>query len=40
MCKYDFGSKTSKMMNIVHASDSPENAVVEVKRFFEDEEMF
>lgn len=26
--------------NIVHTSDSPENAVVELKRFFKDEEIF
>ena len=26
--------------NIVHASDSPENAALEVKRFFQDEEIF
>lgn len=33
----EFGSKdmkTCKMMNIAHASDSPESAEVEVKRFF------
>lgn len=26
--------------NIVHASDSPENAAIELKRFFKDEEIF
>ncbi|HBJ76516.1 MAG TPA: nucleoside-diphosphate kinase [Porphyromonadaceae bacterium] len=30
----------SKMENIVHTSDSPESAVVEVKRFFSDDELF
>lgn len=34
----DFG--ISGQENIVHASDSPENAVVELKRFFKDEEIF
>jgi len=34
----DFGM--SGQENIVHASDSPENAVIEVKRFFRDEEIF
>ncbi|HEY5813877.1 MAG TPA: nucleoside-diphosphate kinase [Terrimicrobiaceae bacterium] len=28
------------MVNIVHASDSPENAEIELKRFFEPEELF
>jgi nucleoside-diphosphate kinase len=28
------------MMNVVHGSDSPENAVIEVKRFFSDSELF
>ena len=26
--------------NVVHASDSPENARIEIKRFFRDEELF
>ncbi len=30
----------SKMKNIAHASDSPENAEAEVRRFFRDEELF
>ena len=30
----------SGQQNIVHASDSPENAAIEVKRFFRDEEIF
>lgn len=30
----------SGQMNIVHASDSVENAAIEVKRFFRDEELF
>lgn len=34
----DFGS--DKMTNVVHASDSPEAAVVELKRFFKDGEIF
>jgi nucleoside-diphosphate kinase len=28
------------MMNVVHGSDSPENAAIEVKRFFSDSELF
>jgi nucleoside diphosphate kinase len=28
------------MVNMVHASDSPENAAVELKRFFSDLELF
>ncbi len=28
------------MINVAHASDSPETAVVEVKRFFKNEELF
>ena len=28
------------MMNVVHGSDSPENAAIEVKRFFADSELF
>lgn len=39
----EFGSKdekTCKMMNIVHASDSPEAAEKEVARFFGAEEIF
>jgi len=38
-----WGSKEegkSKMCNIAHASDSAEAAVVEIKRFFEDNEIF
>jgi len=31
---------TDKMHNIVHASDSPEAAAVEIKRFFKDGEVF
>ncbi len=34
----DFG--TDKMTNIAHASDSPEAAAVELKRFFKDGEIF
>jgi len=34
----DFGS--DKMTNVVHASDSPEAAAVELKRFFKDDELF
>ena len=34
----DFGS--DKMTNVVHASDSPEAAAVELKRFFKDGEVF
>ena len=34
----DFGE--NKMVNMCHASDSAENAAVELKRFFEDEELF
>ena len=34
----DFGM--SGQENIVHASDSPENAVIELKRFFRDDEIF
>lgn len=30
----------SNQQNIVHASDSPENALIELKRFFRDEEIF
>ena len=29
----------SKQANVVHASDSPENAALEIKRFFHDEEL-
>jgi len=38
----DFGAKDadSKMRNICHASDSPETAAVELKRFFDEEEIF
>ena len=38
----DFGAKDgdSKMRNICHASDSPEAAAAEVKRFFSDDEVF
>lgn len=32
-------SKTCKMMNIVHASDSEENAEMEIKRFFDEGEL-
>jgi nucleoside-diphosphate kinase len=28
------------MMNVIHGSDSPENAAIEVKRFFSDSELF
>ena len=31
---------TNMMLNIVHASDSPENAAAEIKRFFADSEVF
>ena len=34
----DFGM--SDQENIVHASDSPENAVIEINRFFKPEEIF
>ncbi len=34
----DFGM--SGQANIVHASDSPENAVIEINRFFKPEEVF
>lgn len=34
----DFGM--SGQENIVHASDSPENAEIEIKRFFRDDEIF
>lgn len=34
----DFG--TNSMLNICHASDSPENAVIEINRFFRPEEQF
>jgi nucleoside-diphosphate kinase len=34
----DFG--VDVMVNIVHASDSPENAQIELKRFFQDGELF
>ena len=34
----DFG--TDMMVNVVHASDSPENAKAEVARFFKPEEIF
>jgi nucleoside-diphosphate kinase len=39
----DFGSKEagkSKMVNIAHASDSPEAAETEVARFFKESELF
>jgi nucleoside-diphosphate kinase len=34
----DFGD--DKMTNVVHASDSPENAAIELKRFFREGEVF
>lgn len=34
----DFG--TNSMLNICHASDSPESAEAEIKRFFKPEELF
>ena len=34
----DFG--TNSMLNICHASDSPESAETEIKRFFKPEELF
>ncbi|MCH5285181.1 MAG: nucleoside-diphosphate kinase [Akkermansiaceae bacterium] len=34
----DFG--TNSMMNICHASDSPENALIEINRFFRPDEQF
>jgi len=34
----DFGKDT--MVNVVHGSDSPENAIVELKRFFAPDELF
>lgn len=34
----DFGD--DKMTNVVHASDSPENAEIELKRFFREGEIF
>jgi nucleoside-diphosphate kinase len=38
----DLGDKSgdSKMRNVCHASDSPEAAAVEIKRFFEADEVF
>ncbi|MFK7849788.1 MAG: nucleoside-diphosphate kinase [Akkermansiaceae bacterium] len=38
----DFGDKSgdSKMRNVCHASDSPEAAAAEIKRFFGDDEVF
>lgn len=38
----DFGDKSgdSKMRNVCHASDSPEAAADEIKRFFKPEEIF
>ena len=38
----DFGDKSgdSKMRNVCHASDSPEAAAAEIKRFFKDDEIF
>ncbi len=34
----DFGKDT--MLNLVHGSDSPENAALELKRFFADSDLF
>ena len=34
----DFG--TNSMLNVCHASDSPENALIEINRFFGKEEQF
>lgn len=34
----DYG--TDMMVNVCHASDSPENGEIEVKRFFEEDELF
>lgn len=34
----DFG--VDVMVNVAHASDSPENAEIELKRFFKDEELY
>lgn len=34
----DYG--TDKMKNVAHASDSPESAAAELKRFFRDSELF
>jgi nucleoside-diphosphate kinase len=34
----DFG--VDNQINILHASDSPENGLIEIKRFFRDEEVF
>lgn len=34
----DFG--TNSMLNICHASDSPENAEIEIRRFFREDEQF
>jgi nucleoside-diphosphate kinase len=38
----DFGDKSgdSKMRNVCHASDSPEAAAAEIKRFFDEAEIF
>jgi len=38
----DFGDKSgdSKMRNVCHASDSPEAAAAEIKRFFKEDEIF
>jgi len=30
----------NKMVNVVHASDSPDNALIEINRFFSPEEIF
>ncbi len=34
----DFGMSSQE--NIIHASDSDENAAIEIKRFFKDDEIF
>ncbi|MEM8955754.1 MAG: nucleoside-diphosphate kinase [Verrucomicrobiota bacterium] len=37
---YGFKDGDSKMRNVCHASDSPENAEIELNRFFKPEELF
>jgi nucleoside-diphosphate kinase len=37
---YGFKDGDSKMRNVCHASDSPENAAIELNRFFNEDELF
>jgi nucleoside-diphosphate kinase len=37
---YGFKDGDSKMRNVCHASDSAENAAIELKRFFKEEELY